>query len=104
MGSAKEYRKFSFRERIYCLLTILGASQVALVVKNAPANAGDTRDTGSIPWVGNPWRRKWQPTPVFLPRKFCGRRFWWATVYGVAKIHTPSMHTDSTKANFTVKS
>ena len=43
MGSAKEYRKFSFRERIYCLLTILGASQVALVVKNAPASAGDTR-------------------------------------------------------------
>ena len=23
------------------------------------------------PWVGKiPWRRKWQPTPVFLPRKF----------------------------------
>ena len=21
-----------------------------------------------------PWRRKWQPTPVFLPRKFHGRR------------------------------
>ena len=27
------------------------------------------------PWVGKiPWRRKWQPTPVFLPRKFCGQR------------------------------
>ena len=25
------------------------ASQVALVVKNAPANAGDIRDVGSIP-------------------------------------------------------
>ena len=25
---------------------------------------------GSIPWVGKiPWRRKWQPTPVFLPGK-----------------------------------
>ena len=33
------------------------ASQVALVVKNPPANAGDIRDPGSIP--GNvPWRRK----------------------------------------------
>jgi len=22
------------------------------------------------PWVGKtPWRRKWQPTPIFLPRK-----------------------------------
>ena len=22
----------------------------------------------------NPWRRKWQPTPVFLPRKFHGQK------------------------------
>ena len=28
------------------------ASQVALVVKNPPANAGDIRDTGSIPGLG----------------------------------------------------
>ena len=27
------------------------------------------------PWVGKiPWRRKWQPTPVFLPRKIHGLR------------------------------
>ena len=27
------------------------------------------------PWVGTlPWRRKWQPTPVFLPGKFHGQR------------------------------
>ena len=27
------------------------------------------------PWVGKiPWRRKWQPAPVFLPRKFHGER------------------------------
>ena len=37
-------------------------------------------------WVGKmPWRRKWQPTPVFLPRKFCGQRSLVATVYGTAK-------------------
>ena len=36
----------------------LDASQVALVVKNLPANAGDV---GFHPWVGKtPWRRKWQ--------------------------------------------
>ena len=35
------------------------------MVKNLPANAGDV---GSIPGLGrSPWRRKWQPTPVFLP-------------------------------------
>ena len=27
------------------------------------------------PWVGKiPWRRKWQPTPVFLPEKFHRQR------------------------------
>ena len=30
----------------------LGASQVVLVVKNLPANAGDIRDTGSISGSG----------------------------------------------------
>ena len=29
-----------------------GASQVALMVKNLPANAGDIRDMGSIPGLG----------------------------------------------------
>ena len=32
-------------------------------------------NAGSIPGVGKiPWRRKWQPTLVFLPRKSCGQR------------------------------
>ena len=38
---------------------------MALVVKNPPANAGDIRS-----WVGKiSWRRKGQPTLVFLPEK-----------------------------------
>ena len=50
------------------------ASQVALVVKNLPANAGDMRPSFN-PWVGKiPWRRAWQPTPVFLPRESLGQR------------------------------
>ena len=44
------------------------ASQVALVVRNSPANAGDLKDEGFDPWVGTiPWRKKWKPTPAFLP-------------------------------------
>ena len=31
------------------------------------------------------WRRKWQPTPVFLPGESQGRGAWWAAVYGVAQ-------------------
>ena len=35
------------------------------VVKNLPANA---EDSDLIPWVRKlPWRRKLQPSPVFLP-------------------------------------
>jgi len=51
----------------------LGASQVALVVKNPPANAGN--GLGFDPWVGElPWRREWQPTPVFSPGESHGQR------------------------------
>ena len=46
----------------------LVASQVVPVVKNPLANTGDTKRHGLDPWVGKiPWRRKWHPTPVFLP-------------------------------------
>ena len=56
-------------------ISIIGASQVALVIKNLPANAGDIRDSGWIPGSGrSPWRRKWQPTSVFLPGKSHGLR------------------------------
>ena len=34
------------------------------------------------------WRRKWQPTPVFLPGESQGWEAWWAAVYGVAKSQT----------------
>ena len=49
--------------------------QVVLMVKNPPANAGDIRDTVSIPRPGRfRWRRAWRPTPVFLPGESHGQR------------------------------
>ena len=40
--------------------------------KESTCNAGDL---GSIPWVGkSPWRRVWQPTPIFFPGEFHGQR------------------------------
>ena len=45
------------------------------MVKNLRANAGDIRDVGFHTWVGKiPWRRAWQPTPVFLPGESHGQR------------------------------
>ena len=34
------------------------------------------------------WKRKWQPTPVFLPGESQGRGAWWAAMYGVAQSGT----------------
>ena len=43
---------------------------MAQMVKNPSAGG-----LGSIPWVRKiPWRRKWQPNPVFLPGKSHGQR------------------------------
>ena len=50
------------------------ATKVALVVKSLPASAGHKR-RGFIPRVGKvPWRRAWQPTPVFLLGESHGQR------------------------------
>ena len=44
---------------------------IAQMVKNLPA----MQETGFDPWVRKiPWRRKWQPTPVFLPGESHGQR------------------------------
>ena len=40
------------KKLIFILLTMAQASQVALMVKNPPANAGDSGDAGSIPGLG----------------------------------------------------
>ena len=64
----------------------LGASQVALVVKNLPANAGDARDMGLIPGSrkplggvnGNPLQYSCLENPM-------DRGAWWATVHGGRK-------------------
>ena len=40
------------------------------MVKNLPAK----KESQFGPWIWKiPWRKKWQPTPVFLPEKSCGQ-------------------------------
>ena len=60
----------------FLLRTFFVAFQAALVVKNLHTNVEDTRDVSLNPGSGRsiPWRRKWHPTPVFLPGKFQGQR------------------------------
>ena len=60
------------------------ASLVAQMVKNLCA----MQETGFEPCVGKmPWRRKWQPTPVFLP----GESHGWRSLAG----HSPLGHKES---------
>ena len=67
------------------LLKPLRASQVALVVKNPPAKAGDLRDVGSMKI---PWRRAWLPLQYSCLENLKDREAWQATVHGVARSQT----------------
>ena len=64
-------------------------SQVALVVKNPPANARDIRDTGLIPGSGRSLGEgNDSPFQCFFLEKSMDRGAWWATVNGVEKNQT----------------
>ena len=59
----------------YTQQCIYRVSQVVLVVKNPPDNAGDLKRYKFDPQVGKiPQRRTWQPTPVLLPGESYGHR------------------------------
>ena len=63
-----------------------GVSQVALVVKNLPTNAGNIRDTGSIPRSGrSPRVGNGNPLQYSCLEKSMNKGAWQAAVYGVAK-------------------
>ena len=64
------------------------ASQVALVVKNLPANAR-AGDTVSIPGSGrSPGEGNGNPLQYSCLENPMGREAWWATVHGVTKSWT----------------
>ena len=49
------------------------------MVKNPPAKAGGTERCEFDPWVRKiPWRRAWQPIPVFLTGNLMDKGAWWA--------------------------
>ena len=69
-----EDEKFPFPHNRNRIRENTWVSRVALEVKNPPADAGDMRGRFP-PCVGEiPWRRRWQPTPVFLPGEYHGQR------------------------------
>ena len=65
------------------------ASQMALVVKNLPANARATGDVGSIPGLGrSPGGGHGNPLQYSCLKNPIERGAWWATVHRVTKSWT----------------
>jgi len=59
------------------------------VVKNLPANAGDTRDSGLISGLGrSPGVGNGNPLQYSCLENSMDSGAWWATVYGVIKTQT----------------
>ena len=73
----------------FFLCLILGASQVALVVKNPPANTGDARDAVLKPGsIRSPGGGNGNPLQYSCLENPMDRGAWWATVHGVAESNT----------------
>ena len=77
----KEKKKFIYFSWTYFRLGLYFL--VAQSLKSLPT----MWETWVRSWVGKiPWRRAWQPTPVFLPGRIpMDKGAWWATVHGVTK-------------------
>ena len=68
---------------------VIWVSQVALVVKNLPVNAGDIRDLGSIPGLGrSPGGGHSNLLQYSCLENPMGRGAWWAIVHRVARSWT----------------
>ena len=67
----------------------MGASQVALVIKNLPANAGDAEDSGLIPGSGrSPGGGHGNPFQYSCLENPMDRGATWATAHSVAELDT----------------
>ena len=65
------------------------AFQVAILLKNLPANAGDTRDSGSISGSGrSPGVQNGNPLQYSCLGNTMDGGAWWATVHGAAESQT----------------
>ena len=74
---------------IYTHALVFGASQMVLVEKNPPADAGDIRDTGLIPgWRRSPGGVHGTPLQCSCLENPMDREAWSAAVYRVAKSRT----------------
>ena len=87
-GNFSVYNLFILLFVFYCLLNskFYYASQVALVEKDPPANAGDAKVVGSIPgWGRSPGEGNGNLLQYSCLENSMNRGAWWTTIHGVAK-------------------
>ena len=74
-----------------CFFLLLNSipSGASLMTHFGKESASSLGDLGLIPGLGrSSGEENWLPTPVFLPREFCGQRSLEAIVHGVTKSQT----------------
>ena len=77
----------TFLSLLHCFGTF--AENLGLVVKNTPANAGDSRDVASIPRLGRyPGGGHGNPLQYSCLENPMDRGAWWATVHRITKSQT----------------
>ena len=93
------------RKLLELFRTIYSSSQVTLLVKNQPANAGDIRDVGWIPGSGrSPGGGNGNPLQYSCLENSKDRGTWWATGHGIAKSRTQLSTRTSLPSAMTVDS
>ena len=92
-NTASEQRVLCHKEKYECKLYIdphMDVTSLAFPgVSNGKESSCYAGDPDSIPGLGRlPWKRKWQPIPVFCLENSINRGAWRAALRGVAKSRT----------------
>ena len=76
-------------KKLFIFYWSIADSQMVLLVKNPPANAGDVRNVGSFPGLGgSPGGGHGNPLLYYSLEDPVDSRAWWTTVHGVANSWT----------------
>ena len=88
-GKASRGANYSRDAKMCCLIKGFLGLPIWFSSKESTCQSRRHRRPRFDPRVGKiPWRRKWQPTPVFLPGEFHNRGAWWTAVHEVAESWT----------------
>ena len=83
-NNRNEYGQSNMDIIYHAFMKWLSSSSRASLWLSGQESACRCKRHGFSPWVWIPCRRKWQPTPVFLPGN--PRGTWWATAHEISRV------------------